>query len=220
MRIYNNLWLPVWRQYLPALPAAIKDRSWTAYKADAASTSYAAHDQINLKNVQQLQVAWTFYPNDAAEGSRFNGSQCNPIIVDGVMYTASARHRIYAIDAATGQQIWDFDPFDGGPGGGAFRGVTYWEDEGVETKGSFLPAAMSCLPWMPIQARLFRAFGDSGRVSMNVGMRDNPKLISIKPTSPGIIYKDLIIIGNEVSELYGAQPGYVRAYNVLTGKLA
>ena len=50
-------------------------------------------------------------------------------------------------------------------------------------------------------------------------MRDDPKLISVKPTSPGIIFRDLLIIGNEVSELYGAQPGYVRAYHVRTGKL-
>ncbi len=54
---------------------------------------------------------------------------------------------------------------------------------------------------------------------MNIGMRDDPKKISIKPTSPGIVYKDLLIIGNEVSELYGGQPGYVRAYNIRTGKL-
>ena len=54
---------------------------------------------------------------------------------------------------------------------------------------------------------------------MNVGIRDDPEKISIKPTSPGIVYKDLLIIGNEVSELYGAQPGYIRAYNIRTGKL-
>ena len=54
---------------------------------------------------------------------------------------------------------------------------------------------------------------------MNVGMRDDPEKISIKPTSPGIVYKDLLIIGNEVSELYGAQPGYIRAYNVRTRQI-
>jgi quinoprotein glucose dehydrogenase len=54
---------------------------------------------------------------------------------------------------------------------------------------------------------------------MNKGMRDDASLISIKPTSPGIIYKNLFIIGNEVSELYGAQPGYIRAYDVVDGRL-
>ena len=67
--------------------------------------------------------------------------------------------------------------------------------------------------------KLISGFGKDGKVSMNIGMRDDPEKISIKPTSPGIVYKDLLIIGNEVSELYGAQPGYVRAYNIRTGKL-
>ncbi len=196
-----------------------KDRSWGAYKADAASTSYSAFNQINSDNVNKLQVAWTFYPDDAAGGSRFNGSQCNPIIVDGVMYTASARHRIYALDARTGRKIWGFDPFDGGPGGGSFRGVTYWEDSLGKDKRILFTGGDRLFAVNAGTGKVIPDFGDSGWVSMNVGIRDDPKLISIKPTSPGIIYQDLIIIGNEVSELYGAQPGYVRAYNVRTGKL-
>ena len=194
-----------------------QDRSWSVYKADAASSSFSTLSQIDKKNVQQLKIAWTFFPGDAAPGARFNGSQCNPIIVDGIMYTASARHRIYALDAATGQKLWGFDPYNGARGGGSFRGVSYWED-GRDRRILFTGGdnlfALNAETGLPITT-----FGDSGRVSMNVGIRDNPKLISIKPTSPGIIYKDLIIIGNEVSELYGAQPGYVRAYNVRTGKL-
>jgi quinoprotein glucose dehydrogenase len=194
-----------------------KDRSWGMYKADAASSSYSALKEINKGNVKNLKVAWSFLPDDAAQGSRFNGSQCNPIIIDDVMYTASARHRIYAINASTGKKIWGFDPYYGGPGGGSFRGVTYWEDgrdKRILFTGGDNLFALNAETGLPINE-----FGDSGKVSMNVGIRDNPKLISIKPTSPGIIYKDLIIIGNEVSELYGAQPGYVRAYNVRSGKL-
>jgi len=102
-----------------------KDRFWSMYKADAASSSYSGLTQINKQNVSALKLAWAFLPDDAAEGTRFNGSQCNPIIVDDVMYTASARHRIYSIDASTGKKLWDFDPYDGGRGGGSFRGVTY-----------------------------------------------------------------------------------------------
>ncbi|MEO8583479.1 MAG: pyrroloquinoline quinone-dependent dehydrogenase, partial [Flavitalea sp.] len=105
-----------------------KDRSWGTYKADALSSSYSALKEINKNNVKNLIVAWSFLPDDAAEGSRLNGSQCNPIVIDDVMYTASARHRIYAINATTGKKIWGFDPYYGGPGGGSFRGVTYWEE--------------------------------------------------------------------------------------------
>ncbi|MEP7258307.1 MAG: PQQ-binding-like beta-propeller repeat protein [Flavitalea sp.] len=192
-------------------------RTWSAYKADAESSSYSPLEEINKDNVQQLTLAWTFNPNDAAEGARFSGSQCNPIIIDGVMYTASARHRIYAIDASSGKQLWSFDPFDGGPGGGSFRGVTYWEDG--KDKRILFTGGDNLFALEAITGKLIRSFGTDGKVSMNIGIRDDPKAISIKPTSPGIIYKDIIIMGNEVSELYGAQPGYVRAYNVRSGKL-
>ncbi|WP_315824466.1 hypothetical protein [Paraflavitalea speifideaquila] len=67
------------------------------------------------------------------------------------MYTASARHRIYAIDGKTGQQVWGFDPFDGGPGGGLSWCDLLGRRRGI-TSGSFSRAAMYCLPWMPEQA--------------------------------------------------------------------
>lgn len=194
-----------------------QDRTWGAYKADAASSSYSPLTQVNAKNVQHLQLAWEFNPDDAAEGSRHSASQSNPIIIDGIMYTASARHRIYALDAATGKMIWSFDPFDGGPGGGSFRGVTWWQDgddKRILFTGGDNLFALNAQTGKPITT-----FGKNGKVSMNVGIRDDPNVISIKPTSPGIVYKDLLIIGNEVSELYGAQPGYVRAYNTRTGAL-
>lgn len=195
------------------------DRSWSAYKADAASSSYSPHDEINSSNISKLKVAWTFDPNDAAEGGRFGGSQCNPIIVDGIMYTASSRRRIYALNAATGEKIWEFDPFNGGPGGGPFRGVTYWEDESGDNKRILFTGDDMLFALDAATGKIIQDFGDSGRVSMNVGLRDDPKLISVKPTSPGIIFENLIIIGNMVSELFGAQPGYVRAYDVRNGKL-
>ena len=194
-----------------------QNRTWSAYKADAASSSYSVLKQVNKDNVHQLKLAWTFNPNDAAEGSRFGASQSNPIIIDGVMYTASARHRIYAINAGNGKQIWSFDPFNGGPGGGSFRGVTWWEDG--KDKRILFTGGDNLFALRAEKGTPILDFGKDGKVSMNVGIRDDPNVISVKPTSPGIVYKDLLIIGNEVSELYGAQPGYVRAYNVRTGKL-
>ncbi len=109
----------------------VEDRSWSIYKADAESTSYSALDQINISNVHQLQLAWTHSFQDMKAGSRAGSSECNPIVIDGVMYATSAKHWAYAIDAETGKQIWAFDPFDGAEGGGVSRGVTYWEDSGT-----------------------------------------------------------------------------------------
>jgi len=196
---------------------APKNSDWAVYKSDAASSSYSPLKQVDRSNVGLLKMAWTFSPDDAAPGARFGGSECNPIVVGGVMYATSARHRVYAIDAANGKKLWSFDPFDGGRGGGVNRGVTYWQD-GKDRRILFTGGdnlfALDAGTGKPIPS-----FGQGGKVSMNVGIRDDPKAISVKPTSPGIVFGDLLIIGNEVSELYGAQPGYVRAYDIRTGNL-
>lgn len=192
--------------------------TWSMYKADAASTSYSHLDQVNTANVSGLREAWTYEYNDDREGARPGGSQCNPIVIDDVMYIASVQRTIFALEASTGKKIWAYDPYNGGKGGGSFRGVTYWE-KGNDKRILFTAGdnlfAINATTGLPITT-----FGKGGKVSMNVGIRDDSSKISIKPTSPGIIFKDLIIIGNEVSELYGAQPGYIRAYNVVTGQLA
>lgn len=194
-----------------------ENRTWSVYKADAASSSYSPLTEIDKKNVETLQHAWTFNPNDARGGSRFGNAECNPIIVDGIMYATSARHRLYAVEASTGKLKWSFDPFDKGVGGGIYRGVTYWEDG--DDKRILYTAGDELFAQDARTGKLITTFGDNGRVSMNVGLRGDSSLISVVPTSPGIVYEDLLIIGAEVSELFGAEPGYIRAYNVRTGKL-
>lgn len=191
--------------------------TWSVYKGDATSASYSSLTQINTENVKQLKPAWVFYPNDAIEISRFEQSECNPIIIDTIMYITSARHRVYAVHAFTGKKIWDYDPFDGGKGGGVNRGVTYWQD-GNDKRILFTAAnylfALDAMSGAPITT-----FGENGKVNLNIGMRSDPKMIAVIPTSPGIVFEDLLILGTEVSELYGAEPGYERAYNIRTGEL-
>ncbi len=193
------------------------DRTWSVYKADAEGTGYSILDEINKNTIQSLGIAWTHKFSDAPPGSRGGNSESNPIVVDGVMYTLSARHRVYALDATTGKQIWAFDPFNGEAGGGIGRGVTYWE-EGSDKR--ILLTAGDKLYALNAQTGLaIPSFGNNGWVSMNIGMRGDPDKISVIPTSPGIVFKNLLIIGNEVSELYGAEPGHVRAYDIKSGKL-
>lgn len=192
-------------------------RTWSVYKADAASSSFSPLAQVTNDNVDALQVAWTFNPDDARPGSRFGNAECNPIVIDGIMYATSARHRLYAVDAATGEKKWSYDPFDGGEGGGIYRGVAYWEDG--EDKRILYTAGDILFAQDAITGKLISSFGKDGKVSMNDGLRGDPGAISVVPTSPGIVFEDLLIIGAEVSELFGAEPGYIRAYNIRTGKL-
>jgi len=198
-------------------PRIDENRTWSVYKADARSSSSSPLTQITKENVGQLQLAWTFNPGDARNGARGANAECNPIVVDGVMYATSARHRVYAVNASTGALIWSFDPFDGGEGGGIYRGVTYWEDG--DDKRILYTAGDQLFAQDAKTGKLITSFGKGGKVSMNEGLRGNPAVISVIPTSPGVVYEDLLIQGAEVSELYGAEPGYIRAYNIRTGAL-
>ena len=197
--------------------AGDKERTWSIYKGDANSSNYSPLDQINVSNVSQLKHAWTFTMQDKKTGSKPGRSQCNPIIVDGILYATSASQWAYAISAETGKQIWSFDPFNGGEDGEVNRGLAYWEN-GDDRRILFSAAnylyALDARTGKPIPE-----FGVNGRVDLKVGLRDSTKDFFVSSTSPGIIYKDLIIMGCRVPDVYGAQPGYIRAYNCQTGKL-
>src|SRR5690606_3028219 len=100
---------------------------WGSYKADPKSTSYSSLDQINLSNVSQLENAFTFQMSDLTHEEDPVSSQSNPIIIDGVMYAKSGKQTVYAIEAATGKEIWSFNSLAEGMPSAASRGVTYWE---------------------------------------------------------------------------------------------
>lgn len=194
--------------------------TWRVYKADAGSTSYVALDQINENNVQQLRVAWTFFPENTGMNSG-SASECNPIIIDSVMYITSGQNKLYALHAATGKQVWSFDPFEGGPNvsgeGGTTRGVAYWEEK--EDKRILMTAGHYLIAVNAVTGKSVTSFGVNGKVDLNVGMRDDPGKISVSATSPGVIYKNLIILGSWSNDAEQGTPGYERAFDVRTGQL-
>ncbi len=190
---------------------------WQIYRGDAGSTGYSSLDQINRENVDQLKVAWIFDPQDA-DGARVPKYECNPIIIGDRLFATSARHWVYALDAGTGKMIWSYNPRDGDMGVGIKRGVTYWEKGDdrriLLTAGEYL-YALNADSGKPIND-----FGERGRVRLDTGLGPDPDSVWVIPTSPGIVFEDLLILGSEVSELYDAAPGHVRAFNILTGELA
>ena len=194
-----------------------EDKGWGAYKADSKSSSYSALDQINLSNVAQLENAWTFQMHDLEAGQDPVSSQSNPIIVDGVMYANSGKQTVYAIDAATGKEIWSFKSLKEGMPSAASRGVTYWESG--DDKRILYSSGNDLMAIDAKTGKLIPSFGTEGRVSLNEGVRDNPDSISVTLTTPGRIFGDLIIIGSRLPDFYGAPPGYIRAYNCKTGAL-
>ena len=198
-------------------------RGWEAYGGGPESLRYSTLDQINRDNVGQLEVAWTYDTGDVFEGSEM---QCNPIVVDGVLYATTPKMRVLALNAGTGELIWSFDPFeDGSPRQRRNRGVVYWAE------GDDRPNDRRNDPRILVTARHFLyalnaadgkpilSFGADGRVDLREGLDREPNRISISAATPGVIYKDLLILGSLVSEALPAAPGDIRAYDVRTGAL-
>jgi quinoprotein glucose dehydrogenase len=192
-------------------PRAAADlyRGWAAYGGGLEQTRYSSLTQINRSNVGQLELAWSY---DTGEPG---GLQTQPIVVDGVLYAYTPTHKTFALRADTGQRLWTFDP----PmeGRGANRGVMYWasgSDRRVFAAVDQYLYALNAATGKPIAA-----FGDNGRIDLRLDLGRDPRDQSVRLTSPGVIYKDLLIIGGRVSEGLPASPGDIRAYDVRTGKL-
>lgn len=206
---------------------------WPTYGGNNAGNRYSPLTQINLNTVKNLQLAWSYDTGDNHDPSqRGMDIQCQPIVVDGVLYGTSPRLKLFAVDAATGKQRWQFNPFadpNKRPRFHPMRGVMYWEDSDhshgtdkriLYTVGSTL-YAIDAETGKPVES-----FGRNGEVDLHEGLGDvetlgyDPMKYSIRVTTPGVIYKDLLITGSAVNEGGDAPPGYIRAFHVRTGKLA
>jgi quinoprotein glucose dehydrogenase len=189
---------------------------WSNYGGPSDGSRYSALNQITKENVAQLEVAWTYQTGDATERSQI---QCQPIVVNGLLYGSTPKLNVFALDAATGVEVWRFDPFQilGGENSwaGTNRGVSYWED-GEDKRilfgaGNWL-MAVDALTGEPIVD-----FGEGGKVDLRKGLDTDRKDFLIVANAPGVVYKDLLIIGMRLSEGLDAAPGHIRAYNIRTG---
>ena len=99
---------------------------WPHYGGGPDQTRYSTLTQITPANVASLKVAWTYDTGDAFPESEM---QCQPVVAHGVLYAASPKLRVFALDAATGTQKWSFDPNKGvtNPSRTRIRGLMYWE---------------------------------------------------------------------------------------------
>ncbi len=199
-------------------PKVKTGKNWPAYLGDNHNNHYSSLSQINKENIQNLQVVWEYKTTDSDSLDK-GQMQCNPIVIDGVLYGSSPKLKIFAIDAATGKKSWEFDPSGIGKiSVKAHRGVMYWESGDDKriffTAGAYL-FALDAETGLPVQS-----FGDSGRASLKADLGDWAQKLFVSATTPGVIYNDLLIIGTSLSEGPDAAPGHIRAYNVLTGEVA
>ncbi|MHB9007448.1 MAG: outer membrane protein assembly factor BamB family protein, partial [Limisphaerales bacterium] len=128
--------------------------SWHRSHGDNGGTRYSALDQINRHNVTNLQVAWTYQSRDAS-----NNIQCNPIIVDGVLFAPTPGKALVAVDAATGLERWRFRP-EGRP---AFRGLVYWPGREGAAGRVFFCAGRFLYALDPRSGQPVAGFGEGGK---------------------------------------------------------
>lgn len=183
---------------------------WGAYLGDRHSTQSSELDQINRKNVASLEPVWTFRTGSSGQ------IQCNPLIIDGVLYGAAPDLTVFALNAATGEELWRYRSPRVNRMFAVIRGLLYWE-EGEDRRILFGAGSLICAvdaeTGKPVES-----FGTNGEISLKEGHdRDLSKLF-IASTSPGVIFEDVLIVTTRVSEWHPAAPGDIRAYNVRTGE--
>ena len=194
---------------------ASRDANWPVYGGGQDAIRYSPLTQINTKNVKDLQVAWTFDSGDAFPGSEM---QCNPLVVDGVLFATTPKLNVIALDAATGKLLWRFDPQEGKKVVGKIRnrGLMYWSSGGG---GRIFVAVRQFLVSLDAKTgKPDRTFGVGGRIDLREGLRPN-NIDMVSMTTPGVVYKDLLILGSITSETLPTAPGDIRAYDAKTGKL-
>ncbi len=195
----------------------LAERDWHIALGDPASSQYSRLTQIDRGNVHRLRVAWLYHTGDLQEGRR-SEIQANPIVVDGVLFATSPALKAFALRADTGEELWVFDPFaDRPPHHHVNRGVVYWregEDRRILYTAGPRLYALDAVTGEPILS-----FGERGSVDLKAGLGRDLSGEDVVATSPGMVYRDLLIQGTRVSEAAGAAPGHVRAYDIRTGAI-
>jgi quinoprotein glucose dehydrogenase len=173
---------------------------------------YSPLKEINRGNVSKLQAVWTY---DSHDSSRASEMQSNPVVIDGVLYATTPTLKVVAVDAATGKEIWKFDPSGGATAAARFRhrGVTVHNDRVFVSYRSFL-YALDRKTGQPIPS-----FGTAGRIDLREGLDQPAQGLSVSASTPGSIFEDLLILGTSVPETLPGSPGHIRAFDVNTGKV-
>ena len=187
--------------------ASSQSSDWPVYGGQAAADHYSSLSQINRSNVHQLKLAWKY---DAGEKG---GLETSPLIVGRILYAYTANSKVIALDAATGQLIWQFD--SGIKGNSPERGLAYWadgKDARIFASVTTFLYALNAHDGQPIAD-----FGEQGRIDLRKGLRGDYQLQSVQMTSPGLVYEDLIIVGGRNPESHPSPPGDIRAFDAHTG---
>ncbi|MGD0435947.1 MAG: PQQ-binding-like beta-propeller repeat protein, partial [Bryobacteraceae bacterium] len=195
-------------------PASAQDPAdWPAYGRDPGGSKYSPLDQINTKNVAKLAPVWTYHTGDP--GGTWEDT---PIVIANVMYFATQKNRVIALNAETGAELWSYDPKT--PRVQEHRGVSYWTGDAQTLPRVILGTAARLIELDAKTGKPIPGFGDNGEVNLRVGVADDYPKARYAITSPPVVYKDLIILGPATPEGPSKGPsGDPRAFDARTGKM-
>ena len=200
-----------------AQSAGSGNADWPVYRGDPGGTQYAALAEINATNVHRLQPAWEYRTGDSTSRSTMH---VNPIVVGRTMYITTPSMKAVALDAATGREIWSFDPSVHNNGQVIRlrnRGVAYWKGSQGERIFHFVRDRAYALDART--GTLIESFGKGGYIDLREHLGLDPARVTLEMTSPGAVYRDLLILGSRVNESYDASPGHIRAFDAVSGQL-
>ncbi len=194
-----------------ASSSANDHRSWRQYGGGPDQSKYVDLSQITKENVCNLEVAWVYAANNGA------GSMFNPIVVDDVMYVLGKNSSLVALDAATGKELWVHTNLSGI----VRRGINYWESKDRKDRRLIFCMRDTLQAIDAVTGKSIMSFGDHGVTSLKEDLGRDPATIGrAQSTTPGAIFENLILLGSSPGENYFSAPGHLRAYDVVTGKLA
>jgi quinoprotein glucose dehydrogenase len=208
-------------------------QSWPVYAADNAASHYSPLTDITPANVADLAVAWEWSPAEQAKpefGAQPGNFQNTPLMIDNVLYVSTMYSRVAALDAETGQELWSYDPKayeDGQPPNGTgfvHRGLAAWRDPATGQAARtriFLNSRWKLIALDAVTGEPISSFGTNGVVDLTQGLRREVNRKQYTNTSPPIVYRNLVILGNGVGDRLsykGDPPGDVRAFDAKTGK--
>jgi len=219
------------------------DDDWPIWGADAGGTKYSRLDQINRDNVAELVAVWTWETGEQpvrgprapvlGEGVQPGNFEVTPLEVDGVMYLSTPYNRVVALDAATGEPTWEYDPriweFGQPPNGTGLvhRGVALWQGPanadgsgGIERR-IFLNSRWRLIALDAATGTLIDSFGPGGEIDLTEDLIWPTNRLHYTQTSPPVVYGDLVIVGNGVGDRLRYRndpPGDIQAFDVRTGE--
>lgn len=183
--------------------------NWSDFGGGPDNSKYVSFTQITAKNVAALKPAFV-YSTDDDQSYRFN-----PIVVDGVMYVLAKHNSLCAINATTGKEIWIHASLNGI----IQRGINFWQSPDGKQKRLIFSLGNTLQEIDALTGKSILSFGDHGAVDLKEGLDRDPSLFGrAASTTPGRVYKNLILLGSAPGENLFSGPGHVRAFDILTGK--